>query len=135
MHQQYWIHNATVTNAKDHTNSVEVTQIQCTLVFQKGSKSRNINLSQSVKTLNNSYRSMVVIINATPFLVRYEKVVYAKSFLINILACIHNTNVLSIVLRGYIFVIPRLCWVHGNILACQEAITLGFALGISLPDT
>ena len=48
-----------------------------------------------------------------------------------ILVCIHNTNILT----GYIFVIPHLYWVNRDILECQEAIILGFALGISLPDT
>ena len=44
-------------------------------------------------------------------------------------------DILSIVLTGDNFVISCLCWVHGDILECQKAITSGFALGISLPDT
>ena len=42
-------------------------------------------------------------------------------FLAKILICIHNANVLSIVLTGYI---PRLCWVHGDILVSVSDISL-----------
>ena len=44
-------------------------------------------------------------------------------------------NFSFIYIHVYILVIPRLAGNMADILECQEAITSGFALGISLPDT